>query len=218
MSTVTAMVSMAARDPEGLDQDYLTWHATDHLPELYRVPEVRSAVRIVSTPECRAARAVSTERYDSVDHVVTYLFSDPAGLPTLGAVAGELTAAGRMSRTLPSVEVGVFGLAGAASASRLQLSPEVLPWHPARGVYLLVEQGVASAAPLAEVPGVVGSWWFAAEDGRQLTYCYLEGEPVEVATRLTDVLAARWETEGVMPLLAAPFHTLVPFDWGRYLP
>jgi hypothetical protein len=32
------------------------------------------------------------------------------------------------------------------------------------------------------------------------------------------MLEHRWRTEAVVPLLAAPFHTLVPFEWARYLP
>jgi len=32
------------------------------------------------------------------------------------------------------------------------------------------------------------------------------------------VLDARWADGAVEPLLAAPFHVLVPYEWERYLP
>ena len=40
-------------------------------------PAVRASLRLVSTPACRAARAASQDRYDAIDHVMTYFFSDP---------------------------------------------------------------------------------------------------------------------------------------------
>ena len=54
--------------------------------------------------------------------------------------------------------------------------------------------------------------------GRQLTCCYLDDDPVETGARLADALAARWRDDGPVPLLAAPFHTVVPFAWDRHLP
>src|SRR6202012_2958544 len=69
-------VSMSGRHPEGRDADYLQWHSLDHRPEQYRLAALRSSVRIVSTPACRAARAASDKRFDATDHVMTYLFKD----------------------------------------------------------------------------------------------------------------------------------------------
>jgi hypothetical protein len=54
--------------------------------------------------------------------------------------------------------------------------------------------------------------------GLQITYCFLDDDPAAVGERLRPVLASRWNREDVSPLLAAPFHTLVDYDWGRYLP
>ena len=64
-------VSMSARDPNGRDADYLEWHSLDHRPEQYRVAGIRHSLRLVSTPDCRAARACSSGPYDAVDHVMT---------------------------------------------------------------------------------------------------------------------------------------------------
>jgi len=74
----TVFLSMSARHPEGRDADYLEWHFLDHRPEQHRLASLRAAMRLVSTPECRAARAASGQRYDALDHVMTYFF---AGAP-----------------------------------------------------------------------------------------------------------------------------------------
>ena len=43
-------VSMSSRDPEGRDLDFLQWHTFDHRPEQFRIPTLRSTLRLVSTP------------------------------------------------------------------------------------------------------------------------------------------------------------------------
>src|SRR5262245_55257279 len=73
--TATVVVSMSARHPEGRDAEYLEWHALDHRPEQHRLEGLRGSLRVVSTPDCRAARAASEAPYDDVDHVVAYLFA-----------------------------------------------------------------------------------------------------------------------------------------------
>ena len=72
----TLFVSMARRHPEGRDAEYLRWHTLDHRPEQHRLAAVRASLRLVSTPACRAARASSDERFDAIDHVMTYFFTD----------------------------------------------------------------------------------------------------------------------------------------------
>jgi hypothetical protein len=69
-------VSMATRHPEGEDAKYLRWHTLDHRPEQHRLSAVRASLRLVSTPACRAARALSDGHFDAVDHVMTYFFRD----------------------------------------------------------------------------------------------------------------------------------------------
>jgi hypothetical protein len=222
-------VSMSARHPEGRDSEYLEWHTLDHRPEQYRLAALRGSLRVVSTPECRAARAASDERYDAVDHVMTYLFADLAGLEPFRALGAALGDAGRVPYLLPMVERGVYGLDGTVAAPRSKVGADVLPWLPTRGVYLIVERGGAAPSGLTDVPGVSGAWWgsavpfdapYASADnaGQQITYCFLDDDPVDTATRLRPALDARWADTGVAPLLAAPFHTLVPYEWERYLP
>lgn len=226
-----AIVSMSARSPDGDDAAYLEWHGLDHLPEQYRIAGMRNGTRWVSTPECRAARAASSNRYDGVDHVVCYLFADPlaAALDTFFSLGADLRHAGRMPRRLPPVELAGWERRGGLASPAALVGVDVLPWRPAHGVYLLVEAGPAvDPGALVGVPGVAGAWTFdgsgtlhdrlADADELHLTVAYLDDAPAEVATRLAAVLQPRWDTGQLEPLLAAPFVTVVPWAWDAALP
>ncbi|MCU1374160.1 MAG: hypothetical protein JWO68_1446 [Actinomycetia bacterium] len=225
------ILSMSARSPEGLDARYLEWHGLDHLPEQHRIGGVRAGTRWVSTPACRAARAASAGRYDAVDHVVQYLFADPltASLETFFTLGADLGAAGRMPMRLPSVELAGWRLTGTRAAGRVLAGADVLPWRPARGAFLLVEQGAAAAADdLVAVAGVAGAWTYegtgslhdrlADTDGLHLTVCSLDDDPVVAAHQLVPALDRRWASGATTPLLAAPFESVVPWAWDRSLP
>ena len=222
-------VSMSARHPEGRDVDYLRWHFFDHRPEQYRLETIRGSLRLVSTPECRAARAANDARFDGTDHVMNYFFSDPSGLKPFHDLGRELGKVGRVPELLPSVERGVYTFAGRVAAPEAKVGADVLPWWPATGVYLLVEAGTASAASLVEVDGVAGAWWAptasgvpaeytVAQPGDQLTYLFLDDDPVAVAARLQPVLEQRWADTEVTGLFAAPFFVARADDLGRHLP
>ena len=127
-------------------------------PEQYRIAGIRHSIRLVSTPACRAARAVSDPRYDAVDHVMTYFFADGAAFDQFNALSAALGGDRRPFR-LPSVSAGYFRLAGKVAARRAIAGADVMPWRPARGVYLIVEQGAQSPADLVDVAGVAGIWW-----------------------------------------------------------
>lgn len=58
----TLFVSMATRHPEGKDAEYMRWHTLDHRPEQHRLAAVRASLRLVSTPACRTARALTEGR------------------------------------------------------------------------------------------------------------------------------------------------------------
>jgi hypothetical protein len=224
----TTFVSMARRHPDGTDADYLQWHTLDHRPEQHRLSAVRASLRLVSTPACRATRAVRHDRFDAVDHVMTYFFADVAGMDGFLALSDALGDAGRKLPLLPHVERGVYGVQTRLAAARIKAGAEVLPWWPARGVYLLLETHEAPTAELLEVEGVAGIWSMAALDvgpelasapaGQQFTYCFLDEDPVATAERLRPVLEKRWNATGIDPLFAAPFHPVVPYEWDRYVP
>ena len=223
-----SFISLSAREPAGRDADYIEWHSLDHRPEQHRLAGLRNSLRLVSTPGCRAARAASLGRYDAVDHVMTYLFSDPAALPPFLALGNALGAGGRMPLRLPSVDFLVADLVGKLAAPRAVAGADVIPWRPARGVYLVIERGHAPADDLIDLPGVAGVWsyhgarapepWDNDARGLQVTYCYLDDDPVVVAGPLGNAMGARWASGAADGLLAAPFHTLVPFEWSRHLP
>jgi len=223
-----AFISLSAREPDGRDAEYLAWHSLDHRPEQHRLGGLRNSLRLVSTPACRAARAAFVDRYDAVDHVMTYLFSASVALDRFNDLGAALAAGGRMPLRLPTVEFMTADLAGKVAAPAAVAGADVIPWRPARGVYLIIERGQAPGDALAAVPGVAGVWWYHgnlapapyATDarGEQITYCYLEDDPVATAQRLGEEVQRRWASGEVVGLLAAPFHTLVPFDWSRHLP
>jgi hypothetical protein len=219
-------VSMAKRHPDGADAQYLRWHTLDHRPEQQRLESVKTSLRVVSTPACRAARAASEAEFEAVDHVMTYFFTGIAGLDDFNALSTALRNAGRAPFILAPVQRGVYSVAGRVAASRAKLGADVLPWMPARGIYLLIEQGCAPSQHLADIPGVAGVWWAnsiatpysTVAAGQQMTCCFLDDDPVVAAQRLHPLLVDRWRTLPVRPLLAAPFYSVVPYEWDRYLP
>lgn len=223
----TVFVSMATRHPQGSDAEYLHWHSLDHRPEQHRLSAVRASLRLVSTPACRRERAASTGRFDAVDHVMSYFFTDPSGLAPFNELSTALGDAGRKLRLLPPVERGVYAVRDKRAAARVKVGAQVLPWWPARAVYLLLESQPGDAAGLLTVDGVAGVWSAEsrqdrymgnAPGGQWLSYLFLDDDPVPTAQRLRPVLESRWEKSGIEPLLAAPFHPVVPHEWDRYLP
>ena len=228
-SGVTAMyLSMSNRHPDGADAGYLAWHTLDHRPEQHRLESIRASLRVVSTPACRTARAVSRDPFDAVDHVMTYFFTGPEGFGGFVDLADALREAGRTPYVLPPVERGAYTVHTRRASPRVKVGADVLPWLPATGIYLLLERGDATADALVDVPGVAGVWTAVAQPpdptlssapaGQRLTYCFLDNDPVATAARLRPVLERRWEGTDVTPLLAAPFHVIVPGEWDRYLP
>lgn len=223
-----AFLSLSARHAEGRDEEYIEWHSLDHRPEQYRLPELRNALRLVSTPECRALRAASVPEYDAIDHVMTYLFigdDDIAAFSELGRALGE---GGRMPIRLPSVGFVTARLAGKVAAPRVVAGSDVIPWRPHHGTYLIIEEGHADPAALVDLPGVAGVWWYhgvqppaqfgTVSAGRQATFCYLDEDPVAMAPRLNQAMQQRWASGAIKGLFAAPLYNIVPFEWGRYLP
>jgi hypothetical protein len=225
----TIYTSLAKRHAEGLDAQYLEWHMLDHRPEQHRLSQLRASFRMVSTPECRAERAASNERYDGADHLQSYFFTGLAAMEGFQELNSSLHEAGRSPFALPLVERGVYRVDGMAAAPRIKVGGDVLLWWAATGVYFLIERGGGPVADLLDVPGVGGAWWGAAEpleppfttrdnSGLHVSYLFLDDDPVAVARRLRPRLELRWSDTGGEPLLAAPFHGVVAYDWDRYLP
>jgi hypothetical protein len=143
----------------------------------------------------------------------------------------KLLEVGRTPYLLPMIQRAVYRFDGMVVAPRIKVGADVLPWWPPRGVYVLLERArAASPAELVALPGVAGLWWAtgipkgvpfsdgADNTGLRITYCYLDDEPTAAGRRLRPALEKRWADAGAAALLAAPFHTIVPGEWGRYVP
>ena len=208
------VLSLSARSSDGHDAAYLEWHSLDHLPEQYSMRSLMHGPRWVSTPACRAARAAGDAALDATDHAVQYLFADTGSLDRFFALGAELREAGRMPLRLPPVELAGYAFVDATSTL---VRPEVLPWRPNRGAYLIVSDARVELPP---IDGTAGVWRYvggvfherlADTRGRHLTVCYLDGDPAEVGARITAAVDQP-------VLLGAPFAALTPFDWTRSLP
>jgi hypothetical protein len=224
----TLFVSMATRHPEGTDAEYLRWHTLDHRPEQHRLSAVRASIRLVSTPACRAARASTDERFDAIDHVMTYFFTDRSGLKGFNELSTALGDADRKLPLLPPVQRGVYTVQNKSAASRVKVGADVLPWWPIQGAYVLLETEAQAPTDLVDVDGVAGVWsatthsvhagLASAPAGQTLSYCFLDDDPVATAERLLPALEKRWSDGGIAPLLAAPMFAVVPHEWDRYVP
>jgi hypothetical protein len=224
----TLFVSMARRHPDGADAEYLRWHTLDHRPEQHRLSAVRASLRLVSTPACRSARAVTRDPYNDIDHVMTYFFTDQSGMTGFLDLAKALIGADRKLPLLPPVERGIYAVQDKTAAPRIKIGADVLPWWPIRGVYLLLETNASAPTHLTDVDGVAGVWSAESQSvdarlasalaGQTISYCFLDEDPVTTAERLRPILEKRWSDDGVEPLLAAPFHVVVPYEWDRYVP
>lgn len=222
----TLFVSMSERHPEGADADYLRWHTLDHRPEQQRLKSIRASLRVVSTPDCRSARAFNDERFDPIAHVMTYFFRDINGLGEFNDLGGALARAGRSPFILNPVERGVYNVDDRIAAPRIKIGADVIPWWPPRGIYILVEQAAKSAHDLIKVPGVAGIWsansvstdYSTAPEGQRISYFFLDEDPVISAGNLRPLLEKRWADGAATPLFAAPFYCAVPYEWDKYLP
>jgi hypothetical protein len=232
-----ATMSLSASSPDGDDRPYLEWHQLDHLPEQYQIPGLLYGQRWASTPECRAARAFQSDRFAPTNHVVQYLFGDPVGQAvddwfTLGA---RLAAVGRFPFRLPAVMLAGFDVVGCHAAPSASVTPEVVPYRPNRGMYLVVELPGTTGRPpvwtadqlerLLGIDGVGGLWTFVSgsirpdrldQTGYHAAVCFLDGDPADVAGPVGKVVVDRWDHTAVTPEFAAPFVSVRPWDWDRF--
>jgi hypothetical protein len=122
----------------------------------------------------------------------------------------------------------VYEVGERVAAPRVKVGADVLPWWPVRGAYLLLERGAAPTRHLLDVDGVAGIWTAtsmavgarlaSAAAGQTISYLFVDEDPVRTAERLRPLLAERWDEGVAEPLLAAPFHAVVPHEWDRYVP
>lgn len=233
--------SLTGAGPTGDDRDYLAWHQLDHMPEQYQVNGILSGQRWGTTRVTLGARRPQ-EPLGDVRHVVQYLIGEPVdhALDEFFDLALRLAALGRMRPRPPTLFLSGLPLVATYASPAALVSPEVVPYRPSRGIYLVVEEVTGAEGfdrhllwlqrehlpEVVRLGGVAGAWLFATAGPRvreaftpgdhRVTVCYLDEPPAE----LTPALAARWEESwehpGVRPLLAAPFESVVSYDWDRF--
>lgn len=231
-------------DP-GAHRAYNEWHQLDHMPEQLPIPGIVYGQRWVSTPACRAARAVDEEPLRPVHYVTLYLMADPVDrtLRDFMEVGQQLRALGRFFQARRAAISGPLQWLDAHAAPRVLVNPEAVPYRPNRGVYLVVEEPTPDAGPAmldawvrglhegwadtaCAVPGVAGVWQFASSPAlqgpgwspghRRITVCYLDGPPLEAAAALAPLLEDRWRDAPVRPVHAGPYETVVPYEWDWF--
>jgi len=236
--------SLSRHSLTGDDRPYLDWHQMDHMPEQYQLPGLVLGQRWASTPACRAVRAAEVDEWSLVDHVVCYQMGNPLDdtIDEFLALGRHLAELGRFSQSLPSHYRGALRLLEAQASPRALVSSAVVPFRPHRGVYFLVEEPTDDAdqdpflqrmhveilPELVAVGGVAGAWSYGTTpsirrpmftDGRyRMTLCYLDEDPATVGARLAPVVARAWAGAPARLVLAAPYESMMRWDWNRFGP
>ena len=227
-------------------KSYNEWHQLDHLPEQFPLPGIVYGQRWVSTPACRAVRAVSEPDLDPIHYVTCYLMAEPIDETLrdffdLGARLHELD---RFHLHRHAHLTGPFGVGHALAAPRVFVSAEAVPFRAHRGLYVVVEEPRAEAdaghaeyeawladehePALVAVPGVAGVWTFSSpaemtsrrwtQGNRRITVCWLDDEPLAVAARIAPIEAVRRSRFDAVShvVFAGPFETITPWEWDWF--
>jgi hypothetical protein len=213
-------------DP-GEHHSYNEWHQLDHMPEQFPLDGIAYGQRWVSTPACRAARAVSEAPLDSIHYMTLYLMTEPVErtLAEFRQLGRDLRAVGRFHLHRRARLSGPFVLCDAAVAPRVLISAEAVPYRPNLGVFVEVEErpdgddaagqeqirGVHLPALCAQ-PGVAGAWSFADEQ-RRVTVTWLDAPPRDMSDRLAPIVARRRESATGRTVFAGSLETITPWQW-----
>ena len=211
----------------------------EHLPEQYSVPGIANGQRWRSTPKCREQRTAEHEILVPVENVISYLLAHPlretyrSFLDLNSRLRSPEPSAGRME--------AFYELLETRASPRARVSDDVVPWRPNRGIYLLVEELTADSGAerefaslhkrqtpdLLETPGVAGLWLFGSSSDYpggvdiagtfRISILYLDSDPATVAASIAPKLRERWESLPGAPWLAAPFESIVEWNWRRLL-
>jgi hypothetical protein len=211
-------------DPDA-HRAYNEWHQLDHLPEQFPLAGIVYGQRWVSTPACRASRAVSGPDLDPIHYVTCYLMAEPIE-PTLEdffALGAELHRLDRFFKPRRAHLTGPFRVDDTMAAPRVLVSAAAVPYRPHRGVYAIVgaPSGGAPADAVLEVPGVAGVWTFTTNPAlssprwtagaRGITLAWLDDDPLTVAPRMAPLVSELRDVE-----FAGPFETITPWEWDWF--
>jgi hypothetical protein len=226
--------SLSHHSPGGDDRAYLEWHQLDHMPEQYPLPGMAFGQRWVSTPACRAARAVDGDLLAPVHYVTLYLMTEPveATLDDFGALGATLREVGRFHQHRRAHLSGPFEVASVDVAPRVLISAEAVPYRPNLGAYVVVEDlpsdgpapDAIDTATLLDLPGVAGVWTFVSDQERRkawhpgrrrVTVCFLDSHPLTVAPSIGEVVSGGRSPAGSV-IHAGPLETVVPWRWDWF--
>lgn len=224
------------------DRDYLRWHLLDHMPEQYQLPGIVLGLRWIGDDACRAARLVGDAPAMDVGNLVHYLLGDPVQqtIDDFMRLGRRLAEVGRFPERRTSLGLKVLELLRWDAAPSALVSPEVVPFRPHRGVFVVIEEPTGDPPTAAwltwlhtdHVPallgmsGTAGSWMFGSSTAWSLppaaigpevfvTVVYLDGDPVATAAELAPLIEQRWATGAVRPLFAGPLRSMVEWEAWR---
>ena len=193
-------------------QAYNAWHMLDHRPENIALPGIIYGERFVCAPDCAAKVTASDPAFYPFHYLLMYWMQDPMEetWKAFRAFADTSILMGRRpeipysSRRLQGIFYPLKGYA----APRVLVSPEAIPYRPARGLYvqafdladpasgaaqeLLAWYDLVHIPAMLECRGVAGAWMFGSDpvysfatsvnpntEGRIVQVYYLDEEPLE---------------------------------------
>jgi len=195
--------------------DYNTWHQLDHMPEQFAIPGVVCGQRWVLTPE-GAANAVAVDDPLGAFHYLTmYLMTEPVTetLEEFAEVRERLAKLGRFYEHRRARLSGAWVFLEALAAPRTLVAPEVIPYRPNRGVYVVIDEPAPDAEqdksddppPSLEV-----------QDSTRITVAFLDEDPLEVAASVGPLVEEHWAGAPVRPRFAGPLSTITPWEWNWF--
>lgn len=216
---------------------YLRWHALDHMPEQYQLAGILHGTRWMADDGCRDARLVGRGTLTDVGSIVNYLVTEPVQ-PThddFMELGPRLAHVGRFPEYRPTLQLSMPALLRWYAAPRVQISAEVVPFRPHRGVLVMVEEPAGDTAPwhswlhrehypaLLDLPAVAGVWMYGStafwrlssrcwQDAHYVTVVYLDEDPERSARNLAPVVEQRWASGAVTPTFAGPLRSMVRWD------
>jgi hypothetical protein len=155
---------------EGDDiSSYLRWHALDHMPEQYQLPGILHGARWMADSECRLAQIAGSDNLAEVGSVVNYLVTEPVQMThdEFMELGPRLALMGRFPEHRPSLQLTMPALHRWYSSPRVQISADVVPFRPHRGVVVVIEQPVTSESAGGERDGANVDRW-ESRDGEDL--------------------------------------------------
>lgn len=191
---------------------YNEWHQLDHLPQQFSLDGLHFGQRWVCTPACRRAMVAVSPVLEPCQYVTLYLLRDEGVLPGFFALGQQMWDEDRFFQARRAPLTGPFEVVEQLADPRVKVSPDVVPFRPARGIYVVVGPPVPCAAMVAH-RGVAGAWQFAdGQSDRHITVAFIDGDLPAVAGALGD-----WCLGTGRPMeWAGPLETIDAYRWDWF--